>query len=222
LQGAFTLAGLRDSTAIYETARDSFDAVYLRTSDSAAVRSRALLLKGLILERMDSIPAALSAYSTVVGYFQTSADSIPAAWRIQFLNAMLDTTLLKDTLLQAYHTRVLNDSRRITHHQYVAPKIAAPTVNGGSSRIEGLILEQNVPNPWNGKTEITFTLPNAGTVRLTVMDIFGNEVAVLVDGEQKAGHNSVVYKATDIPDGIYFYRLQFGNQVITKKMQKSR
>ncbi|MFN3386137.1 MAG: alpha-amylase family glycosyl hydrolase [Candidatus Thermochlorobacter sp.] len=81
-------------------------------------------------------------------------------------------------------------------------------------------LEQNYPNPFNPTTTIRYQLPQATTVSLKVFDVLGREVATLVNARQAAGQYSVQFSAGDkaLSSGVYFYRLQAGNFVETKKM----
>ena len=67
------------------------------------------------------------------------------------------------------------------------------------------------PNPFNPSTAISFQLPSARDVKLTVYDVSGREVAVLVDGYQPAGYHKVTFEAGDLPSGVYFARLQAGD-----------
>jgi N-acetylneuraminic acid mutarotase len=79
-------------------------------------------------------------------------------------------------------------------------------------------LEQNYPNPFNPSTKISFALPERGNVSLKVYDLLGGEVAQLVNGEIEAGSYDLSFNASDLPSGIYFYKLQAGSFVETKKM----
>ncbi len=84
-------------------------------------------------------------------------------------------------------------------------------------------LEQNYPNPFNPSTKIKFTIPvvekgHAPFVQLIIYDVLGNEIATLVNEEKPAGTYEVVFNASEYPSGIYFYRLQAGTFVETKKM----
>lgn len=79
-------------------------------------------------------------------------------------------------------------------------------------------LSQNHPNPFNPVTEISYSLPSGGQVTLEVYNILGQQVAVLVDGYQSAGHHSVQWDASRQSSGVYFYRLNTGNQISTRKM----
>ena len=79
-------------------------------------------------------------------------------------------------------------------------------------------LEQNYPNPFNPSTTISYSLPKAGAVKLIVYDILGREVANLVNKEQNVGNYKVQFDASTLTSGIYFYRLQSGGFVETKKL----
>jgi Secretion system C-terminal sorting domain len=79
-------------------------------------------------------------------------------------------------------------------------------------------LEQNYPNPFNPSTKINYSVPEAGNVKLAVYNIVGEEVAVLVNGYTQAGSFDVTFNASNLPSGVYLYKLQSANSVQTKKM----
>jgi len=79
-------------------------------------------------------------------------------------------------------------------------------------------LHQNYPNPFNPRTLITYELPRAAHVTLKLYDVFGREVASVVDEFQNAGHRSVEWNATDVASGVYFYELTAGSFRSVKKM----
>ena len=79
-------------------------------------------------------------------------------------------------------------------------------------------LSQNYPNPFNPSTKIAYSIPERSKVHLSVFDLLGREVAVLVDKEQEAGSHSVQFRAGKFSSGVYFYRLRTSNNVVTKKM----
>ena len=83
-------------------------------------------------------------------------------------------------------------------------------------------LMQNYPNPFNPTTKIQYNLASAAQVSLKVYNILGDEVATLVKGNQEAGNYAVSLNANEgtlvLPSGVYFYRLEAGSFVSTKKL----
>ena len=79
-------------------------------------------------------------------------------------------------------------------------------------------MSDNYPNPFNPSTTISYTLPAAGNVELSVIDITGRRVGMLVHGNQPAGVHHVAWNAGDMASGVYFFSLRFGDQRIVKKM----
>ncbi|MEM6334964.1 MAG: T9SS type A sorting domain-containing protein [Bacteroidota bacterium] len=79
-------------------------------------------------------------------------------------------------------------------------------------------LDQNYPNPFNPSTVIRFGLPEPGPVRVVVYNLLGREVAVLTDGQMRAGWHSVTWDAIDAASGLYLYRLEAPDYGETKRM----
>jgi hypothetical protein len=79
-------------------------------------------------------------------------------------------------------------------------------------------LEAAVPNPFNPVTRISYYIPSDDFVSLTIFDVTGKHVQELVVQQQPAGKHIVEWNADGMPSGVYFYRLQAGNQTLTKKM----
>jgi len=79
-------------------------------------------------------------------------------------------------------------------------------------------LEQNYPNPFNPSTKITFSLPKNGNITLKVFNALGQLVATVADGEYVAGTHEVVFDASTLSSGVYFYTLTSSNFFATKKM----
>lgn len=79
-------------------------------------------------------------------------------------------------------------------------------------------LTGNYPNPFNPTTEIRYQTSEIGHIRLSVYDLLGREVAVLVNGVQPAGQYSVSFNATNMSSGVYLIRMQAGEQSFTRKM----
>jgi hypothetical protein len=79
-------------------------------------------------------------------------------------------------------------------------------------------LKQNYPNPFNPSTKITYHLPKADNVRLTVYDVLGREIRTLVNEFRQAGVYDVEFNALEFPSGVYFYRIETDEFTDTKKM----
>ena len=92
------------------------------------------------------------------------------------------------------------------------------TPNSENSKPDKFALMQNYPNPFNPSTTIMYYLPLWEKVKLTVFDALGKEVKVLVNENKPAGSYSVEFNGTDVPSGVYFYKLEAGSFVETKKM----
>jgi hypothetical protein len=79
-------------------------------------------------------------------------------------------------------------------------------------------LDQNYPNPFNPSTKIKYSIPQSSNVVIKVFDILGNEIETLVNEEKSVGTYELTWYAENLPSGIYFYKLQTGSFVETKKM----
>ena len=79
-------------------------------------------------------------------------------------------------------------------------------------------LYQNYPNPFNPTTTIKYSIPNTERVTLKIYNILGQEVATLVDEEQKPGVYELKFDAGNLASGVYFYRLKAGGFTAVKKM----
>jgi hypothetical protein len=79
-------------------------------------------------------------------------------------------------------------------------------------------LLQNYPNPFNPTTKISYAIPQNSFVELKVFNLLGQEIATLVNEEEPAGNYEAVFDASALSNGVYFYRLQSGDFVQTRKM----
>jgi hypothetical protein len=80
------------------------------------------------------------------------------------------------------------------------------------------VLSQNYPNPFNPSTIIEYELPLASYVSLKVFNVLGLEVATPVNEVKPAGRFTSHLDASSMPSGVYFYRLQAGDFVVTKRL----
>jgi hypothetical protein len=92
------------------------------------------------------------------------------------------------------------------------------TDNNGNENPYTFSLSQNYPNPFNPATVINYQLPLKGIVTLKIYDVTGREVKTLVNEVKEAGSNSVLFDASALSSGVYFYKLTSGSFTDTKKM----
>jgi hypothetical protein len=105
-------------------------------------------------------------------------------------------------------------------------------IAGETSAIEDIVatpsiinLHENYPNPFNSSTTIRYRLEtiryrleSPGFVIIDIFDLLGRKIKTLVNGSQTPGDYRVAWNAEDNPSGVYFYRLQAGEVVETKRM----
>jgi len=88
------------------------------------------------------------------------------------------------------------------------------------------MLHQNYPNPFNPSTKIKFSVQEKSHVKLSVIDLLGREVNVLVDEVKNSGNHDAIFfangRSQNLPSGLYLYRLQAGHEVLTRKMMLIR
>jgi hypothetical protein len=79
-------------------------------------------------------------------------------------------------------------------------------------------VSQNYPNPFNPTTKISYAIPQNSFVELKVFNLLGQEIATLVNQEKPAGNYEVNFNASNLPSGVYIYRMKAGEYVETRKM----
>jgi hypothetical protein len=130
--------------------------------------------------------------------------------------AMLFVTEAGDTLPvpgDEFLLRTVKGATAADVYQFTATVLSA-TRNPAP---QAFLLEQNFPNPFNPSTTIRYSLGRAAHVKLVVFSLLGQQVATLVDGEQEGGVHQVRFNPRNLATGVYFYRLQAGTFVDTKK-----
>lgn len=79
-------------------------------------------------------------------------------------------------------------------------------------------LAQNYPNPFNPSTNIEFSLPRSGQIKLSVFNTLGQTVQVLVDELRNEGSHTITFDASSLSSGVYFYRLEYDGKALVNKM----
>ena len=160
---------------------------------------------------------------------QMSSDYYPIAihWPSN-LNLNYDSAMLMDRTLDGISFRIdmlQNDSLRVPD-----PSVATFYIRTwGPHGTTGVAFEktevtdqpsllQNYPNPFNPKTVIRFKLHDSGFMSLKVYDIVGREVAVLLDEKKSPGEYEIEWDSSNLPSGVYLYRLTSGGSVISRKL----
>ncbi|MFI5251677.1 MAG: T9SS type A sorting domain-containing protein [Bacteroidota bacterium] len=117
---------------------------------------------------------------------------------------------------------------RVIQHLSDMLSVAGANTNPGGSLVKPMTttkasvpkdyaLQQNYPNPFNPATIIQYQLPKESRVNLSIFNLLGQKVATLVNEFQNEGYKSVSFNATNLPSGVYFYRLQANNFSDVKK-----
>lgn len=147
------------------------------------------------------------------------------SWQRQLISALYDSTIIRDYHFGVVRTTSMNqtDSLIITDTlSYQATimgwhPIVSSTPSSLSLRPLKPILQQNFPNPFNPSTKIEYFLPSRCRVTLKVFDLLGQEIAILVDAVEPPGYRLLTFDANGLGSGVYYYRLQAGDYVATKK-----
>ncbi|MBK7157320.1 MAG: T9SS type A sorting domain-containing protein [Ignavibacteria bacterium] len=145
-----------------------------------------------------------------------SSDPIVETGSYNFSTAA--TTGNDENFLLIYDSLVAN--------QYLQDFAKRYTLAGGTIKVEmissvipdNFLLSQNYPNPFNPRTEISYEVPAAKLVKLTVYNILGKEMAELVNERQSPGKYKVSFDASNLTSGVYFYTLSTDNFTETKRM----
>lgn len=105
-------------------------------------------------------------------------------------------------------------------YTFYLPDNEATSVENDNIKIltDGYKLNQNYPNPFNPYTNISFSIPKEGNTKITVYDMLGREVAVLVNDYLEAGNHAVLFNASNLSSGIYIYRIESGSFNEAKSM----
>jgi hypothetical protein len=92
-------------------------------------------------------------------------------------------------------------------------------VEEGRPPVGSFSLSDNYPNPFNASTVIEYSLEKPTSVNIAIYDILGRTVQNLDQGRKAAGEHEIIWKAADLPSGVYFYRIEAGNHTEIHKMQ---
>ena len=109
----------------------------------------------------------------------------------------------------SYQLKQIDRGGQFKYSQSVQVEITAPSI---------LKLSENFPNPFNPTTTISYALPTRANVSLRIFNLLGQEIATLENGQKEAGNYSVEWNALKVSSGVYFYQLDAGGLLQTKKL----
>ncbi|RKZ00273.1 MAG: hypothetical protein DRQ13_00760 [Ignavibacteriae bacterium] len=173
-----------------------------------------------------------SIYSTVDSFYvdiiNMRADTLVFDRRFEFLGGNVNISIYSSQLqvgdilkvrATATDETIFNNIVHYPDSGYALIHVLPSTVDvSNPEQLYTYSLKQNYPNPFNPSTTISYQIPEISFVTIKVYDVLGNEVATLVNKENPIGSYEVEFNASSLSSGIYFYRLQAGNFVETKKM----
>lgn len=184
------------------------------------------------------IPLYLRSSQSGTFTLNWDSKSLPKGWQASLLDTQTGTLIALDSLDRSYSFEHTVQAKKVNPPVLSAQtSIASKAKQSNQARFRLVItqgtavsteepntlptevtLEQNFPNPFNPTTNIRFTLPEAGDVRLQVFDLLGREVSTLINSRQSAGRYTVQFNASRLASGVYIYRLQAGGTVLTRKL----
>jgi hypothetical protein len=129
-----------------------------------------------------------------------------------FGNVLVDWRIPLDTTYNLYSTLIANSYFK------GADTCLCTSINYNDDNIMECYLAQNFPNPFNSITTIQYTLPEKNHITLKIYDIFGKEVALLINEIKAPGNYEVQFDASGLNAGVYFCQLKAGKYANTKKM----
>ncbi len=136
------------------------------------------------------------------------------------LQGSSNRTIERPKTMKATDVRVRDAEKNAVDSRFILQIVpgtltSTPRDNDLPSKIA---LKQNYPNPFNPTTTIEYTLNETSDVTLEVFNMTGQRVAVLENGSRSAGTHTISFDASSLASGVYMYRLQAGNTVLTRKM----
>jgi hypothetical protein len=166
-----------------------------------------------------TILASASLILSVGGSAQTSA--VP--WSVNGIGYAVSsctTTVVKSLIGQRF-VGTVKGPNSIIESGFLADTLFRTTPLSVAERAgvpKEFVLEQNYPNPFNPSTTIRYALPVRLHVTLAVYNTLGQQICILREGEQEAGYHDVQFDASGLSSGVYFYRIQAGEFVQTRRL----
>lgn len=138
--------------------------------------------------------------------------------RIYNLRKMFNNDGIMNEILDSAFSLILTGDIQTAESLINSISVSIDDLSNGKINAVRPSLDFNYPNPFNPLTKIKFSLSGSGNVSLIIYDLLGREVTRLVDGHMTSGAYDIIWNASGVSSGIYFYRLRSGDFLETKKM----
>ncbi len=206
---------------VFVTNRFSIPNNYLYKNISSGNNSITIKLNGCISNR-----SAIGARIKILagGILQYKDVTSGTGWGSQcalWPHFGLGNAAVIDSLIVYWPSDSITKLSNVAVNQFVTINECGTEIIGISNYNEislNYFLSQNYPNPFNPATVINYEIPENRFTKLKVYDILGNEIAVLVNEIQNAGMYNIRFDGSGLPSGIYYYKLESGNFISSKKM----
>ena len=191
----------------------------ISTDDQNSIKLRADIsyLSGLVFEKLGEYEDAAESYSKFKDVYPYDLSLISLDWSSLYNELKTDAYENEnryDVNLDEYLTRVIGNIRSSVEQTCNRNQFVDVFDNNNSITQ----LYQNIPNPFDNETIITYSLEKSCNVRLLISDILGSQIFKLVEEWQESGLHSMTFSNKNFPNGVYLYRLEACGQVITKQM----
>ncbi len=164
--------------------------------------------------------------SQSVDFFDQSSYT-PTSWNWTFTGGTPSSSTSQNPSGIVYNTQGIYEVKLIAINSYGSDTLTKTSyvfvsqgvgITGNNTIVKDYKLEQNYPNPFNPTTNIRYELPKSGFVKIIVFDALGKEIKTIVNEKQSAGTYNLTFDGSNLPSGVYFYRLRAGDYVETKKL----
>lgn len=215
-------ARILDSTHRYQQLVEDYEAIAEMTRPKTRVRSTALLLKAHAYEQLMYPDSATMTYRRITDSMATSIDSLAAGWGIQALQVEAASETAFDSMLLAYKERVLADMRRMTTTGGPAAKGISEPLSVTAPTSFDFTMSEPVPNPAGVSTSVTLNASHSVFARVVLINVLGNEIEHLFEGELVAGPSTISVSTANLPPGIYIVRAEAGGVLRSGKFSVSK
>ena len=158
-------------------------------------------------------------YGSISGnYNGTMADQGPSPISISTFSEFEITGLPGDNSQYFFAIRAFDNANNLSPFSNEAERTIITAIDEQNSVPEDFTLSQNFPNPFNPTTTIQYALPEASKVKITLYDMLGQQVSVLVNARKVAGNHSISLNMGEFSSGMYIYNMKAGNRTIFKTL----